>query len=141
MYLRKRSIIQLYYILIPIFFLIFMVQTPTSFAQTVTAITGRVVKYSDPSEGIPNIRMRAFEFESSQPATVVDTDPNGRYTINVNNFVSENYSYKEFYLLAEDTQMVYIAEYYGGYCKDDLDKQKFDEDGVEWSKYKNSSYR
>ena len=117
MYLRKRSIVQLYYILIPLFFLIFMVQTTKSFADTETLITGRVVKYSNPNEGIPNIEVTAYIIQpiTGIPSVTADTDPNGYYTIQVDALLTSTYDEQDFYVCAEDPNNVYVRECYEGY--------------------------
>ena len=117
MYLRKRSIIQLYYILIPLFFLIFMVQTTSSFADTETLITGRVVKDSNPNEGIPNIEVTAYIIQpiTGIPSVTADTDPNGYYTIQVDALLTSTYDEQDFYVCAEDPNNVYVRECYEGY--------------------------
>lgn len=115
MYLRKRSIIQLYYILIPIFFLIFMVQITNSFADTETLITGRVVKYSNPNEGIPNIEVTARKAQTGEPTNAAKTDANGYYTVQVDALLTSTNAEADFYVCAYDPNHIYVHECYDGY--------------------------
>jgi len=107
MYLRKRSIIQLSYILILLFLLLFMVQTTSSFAETL--ITGQVL--DEQGDPIENIKIQAFDTNYGM-GPFDNSNANGFYQLNVT--WSDPVSEKEFYVCARDPNFVYITECYNG---------------------------